>query len=81
MRRLENAVSGVGDKLRLRAGIGAPEYERNRVRGVIELSDYLIGEYLPALAAVRVCLSPAYRERCVQQQYTLLCPAGQIAAL
>ena len=72
---------GVLDQGFLCLGIVAPEQEHHRFFPLVQQPDDIIGELLPALALVGVCLSGTHRQHRVQQQHAVLCPVGQFAVL
>ena len=70
---------GVLDQGLFRLGVVAPEQEHHRFFPLIQQSDDIIGELLPAFALVGIRLSGTDGQHRVQQQYPVLCPVGQLA--
>ena len=67
------------DEFRLASGITAPEDKHQVFLILAERLDSGICELLPALALMARCLMGTNGKGGVEQQDSLLCPAGQIA--
>ena len=63
----------------LASGITAPEDKHQVLLVLAERLDGSIGKLLPAFALMARCLMGTNGKGGVEQQYSLLCPAGQIA--
>jgi len=74
-------VSRICDNLRLCSCICAPEQEYNGRLLFVKLRNNAVGELLPALALVRVCLSLTDGENGIEHQHALLRPVGQLAVV
>ena len=68
------------DILCLADGETAPKHEYDAVAPLGERLDGSIGEQLPSSVLVRPCLMGAYGECGVEQENTLVGPAGEVAA-
>ena len=67
------------DEFRLASGIAAPEDKHQVFLILAEYLDGSIGKLLPAFALMARSLMGTNGKRGVEQQDSLLCPAGQIA--
>lgn len=75
---LQNTMSSSVDELPFALGITAPQHEYEMLALFVEGLDGSVGQFLPSfplMAAGAVCF---YGQRCVEQQYTLLCPPLQV---
>ena len=79
MRTLQNQMLRICDEARLCTRIAAPEQKDHRLLALVQVHDDRIGELLPAHAVMRIRLSVADGQCRIEQQHTLLCPAGQVA--
>ena len=59
MSAAELYVYGIGDNLRLCSCVGAPKQENNGRGFVVKLRNNAVGELLPALALMGICLTSA----------------------
>jgi len=59
----------------------APEDEHHAAGLLVDGFDHLVGERLPASSVMRIGFIPLHRERHVEQQDTLTCPALEVAVL
>ncbi len=78
---LKNKMRGVGDQGFLCACVAAPKNENDRGAFLIENGDDSVGEYFPAVPLVALRRSLSNGQRSVEQEYALLCPAGQLTAV
>ena len=67
------------DELRLAPGITAPKDKHQVLLILAECLDGSIGKLLPAFALMTCRLMGTNSQRGIEKQYSLFCPAGQIA--
>ena len=67
------------DKLSFALSIRTPQHEHEVVAVFVERFDSSIGQFLPPFALVTTCVVCFDGERCIQQQYALLCPWGEVS--
>lgn len=77
----QHKVLRCSNEFLLRSRVAAPKKEYDRLFAIIQLLDDVIGKRSPADIFVAVSLSASYCQRCVEQQYTVLCPWCQRAVL
>src|SRR5665648_1174055 len=79
--RLDNAMPSGVDELLLAAGGRPPEDEHHAVGLLVDGFDHFVGELLPASSVMLIGYIPSHRERRVEQQDALTCPALKVAVL
>ena len=80
MHTLQYQVLARIDEVSLAAGITSPKDKHQVLLILAECLDGSIGKLLPAFALMARCLMGTNSQRGIEQQYSLLCPAGQIAS-
>ena len=81
MHRGQFVVDGVGNQLCLALGVGAPQEKHHGGGLIVQLADDTVGEALPSLPLMAGGLSLPHGEHRIEQQHTLLCPGGEVAAV
>ncbi len=69
------------DELRLRLSVRSPKHEHQVRSPFADYLDDAISELLPPRLGMRSRQAPLHRERGVEHQHTLFCPALQVAML
>ena len=62
-------------------GVTAPKDENKTVTGCIEFPDDSIRELLPTATLMRTGLPGTDCQGCIEKQYSLTCPSGQVSTL
>ena len=76
---LQDSVDRIGDHRFLLAGVGAPKHEHDGIILLIHKLDHSIGELLPTATSMAIGTALSHGQSSVQEQNTLLCPAGKVA--
>lgn len=80
MRRTQDEVARGVYQLRLALRVAAPEYEHDVVSVGRQLAYYGVGKLLPTPLLVAAGHMRAHRQRGIEQQHALLCPAHEVSA-
>ena len=57
---------GIDDKILFRSGVGSPQDEHHRFRPLVQQTDHVVSEDLPAFALMRICFVRPDREHSVK---------------
>ena len=80
MRRFEDEVYFVGDKLLFCSRVASPKNEYHGGAFFVEQRNYSVGEDLPSLSLVALRPSLSDGQGSVEKKHALLCPARKLAA-